>query len=408
MDLDMRREPLMSPFGFKGGQFTEKWICRVELTSDTGTRAHGEGGLAVLWSDRGVFTAHTEVGGNLLMASVLESALQAARSRAFETPVDLLDGLVEDVHDDATRITGSPPTRTFTLNALVALDQAAWRLYAREHHIDDFDALIPVPYRAALAHRHSAITAVPLVSYGTPIADVVALVDAGAHVLKIKLGSPGAPHEMLAQDVQRLTEIHHAVGRRHTTRTLDGRIHYYLDANGRYPDVAHVEALLDGAKEAGMFERIMILEEPFPEASRFDVAGLGVRVAADESLHEVADVAEKAALGYRALALKPAGKTLSRTLQMATEAHARQIACFVADSACTPRLLDWNRNVAARLAPFPGLPGGLLETNGAQVYANWHRLVSEHPHAGADWLLPRDGVFELADDFYRHSGGALP
>ena len=82
--LDIIREPLLRPFGFKGGFFTEKWLCKVTLTSASGLTASGLGGLAVLWSGPDVFLAHTEAGGNLIMAAILEHALQAARGAAFE------------------------------------------------------------------------------------------------------------------------------------------------------------------------------------------------------------------------------------------------------------------------------------------------------------------------------------
>ena len=110
-------------------------------------------------------------------------------------------------------------------------------------------------------------------------------------------------------------------------------------------------------------------------------------------------------LGYSAFALKPAGKTLSMTLRMAAEAHRRGAPCFVADSACPPILVDWNKNVAARLAPLPGLATGLLESNGPQHYRNWQRMLREHPCHGAPWLSAANGVFDLGRDFYDAGGG---
>lgn len=404
VDLDVRREPLTQPFGFKGGQFTEKWLCRVELTGADGVRAAGVGGLAVLWSDRDAFLAHSEVGGNLLMAAMLERALQSARGRTFREPFELLDGLVDEVHDFGRAVTGRPELRrTFALNALVALDNAAWTLYGRARGLETFDALIPAPYRQPLRHRHRRVAHAPLIGYATTPEQIAALLAGGATVLKVKIGAAGAPAEMLAADARRLEEVHGVV-RAHGGAEPPA---YYLDANGRYPDRAHLEALLERAGEIGMLERIVLLEEPFAEEAAIDVAGLGVRVAADESLHRTEDVRARAELGYGALALKPAGKTLSLTLRMAREAEALGLACFVADSACTPRLLDWNRNVAARLAPLPGLSGGLLEANGPQVYRNWGALLEAHPCRGARWLEPRRGAFELDDAFFAGSGGVL-
>jgi L-alanine-DL-glutamate epimerase-like enolase superfamily enzyme len=153
--------------------------------------------------------------------------------------------------------------------------------------------------------------------------------------------------------------------------------------------------------------QIALVEEPFPETYHFGVHDLPVRVAADESAHTAEDVAQRIDMGYGAIALKPAAKTLSMTLKMARVAHERDIPCFCADLTVNPILVDWNKNVAARLAPVPGWRTGLLETNGHQNYRDWRRMKSYHPCEGAPWTEPRDGVFHLDDDFYLRSGGVL-
>ena len=135
------------------------------------------------------------------------------------------------------------------------------------------------------------------------------------------------------------------------------------------------------------------------------VHDLPIAVAADESLHAPHDVAVKADLGYRCLALKPAGKTLSVALLMAEEARKRDLACFVADSACIPILVDWNKTFAARLPPFPGLDLGFMESNGAQNYTNWQAMLDDHPCNGASWIGAHDGIFTLPDAFFARSGG---
>jgi L-alanine-DL-glutamate epimerase-like enolase superfamily enzyme len=213
---------------------------------------------------------------------------------------------------------------------------------------------------------------------------------------------------MVRQDVARLREIHQAVGHLETPHTEDGRIRYYLDANGRYPDRGALEKLLDETDRLGMRRQVLILEEPFPEEVQASVQGLGVLVAADESVHDPRDVARRAEQGYGAVALKPAGKTLSMTFAMALEARKADMACFVADSACPPGLVDWNRNVAARLAPLPGLKVGLMESNGSQNYARWNEMLAAHPWAGADWLQSREGLFHLNQAFYEGGGGLWP
>ena len=110
-------------------------------------------------------------------------------------------------------------------------------------------------------------------------------------------------------------------------------------------------------------------------------------------------------MGYKAIALKAIAKTLSMTMNVARVAHENAVPCFCADLTVNPILVDWNKNMAARLAPFAGLGTGLLETNGHQNYKNWDKMVSYHPCAGADWTRTRNGVFNLSDDFYEKSGG---
>ena len=113
-------------------------------------------------------------------------------------------------------------------------------------------------------------------------------------------------------------------------------------------------------------------------------------------------------MGYKAIALKAAAKTLSMTMKMAKVAHENNIPCFLADLTCTPILVDWNKNVAARLAPFPGLKEmGLLESNGHQNYVNWKDLVSYCPYPDGSWIESQDGLFHLDKDFYEKSGGVL-
>ena len=405
-DLDIVREPLAHPFGFKGGCFTEKWLCRVRLQSQSGKCGTGIGGLSVLWSDRAVFLIHTEVGGNLIMAAMLEKALTLARSRTFETPLDLLDNLVAPIHEFGQIITGNQELRkTFTLNALVALDNAAWTLYAQESGTADFDALLPAPCREPLSHRHTELAKVPMIGYGESMEQILELARSGYFIFKIKLGAPGEPEEMLVKDMERITQIHKALGEMTTSHTDDGKVRYYLDANCRYPHPDLMKRLLDHARRIGMTEQILILEEPFLETAGFDVRELGVRVAVDESYHDTEDLVRKMGLGYSAVALKPAGKTLSMALRMAAEAHSRRVPCLVADSGCVPILVQWNKNIAARLMPFPGLRTNLLESNGPQHYAHWRRLMDEHPCAGAPWLESRNGVWHLDDDFYEKSGG---
>jgi len=404
--FDFVREPLIRPFRIKGASFTEKWTLVTALESSRGARATGLGGTAVLWSDPSVFHSFSEAGGNGIMALVAERAAQMVLGRDFLTPIEVMESIFPSLHEYGRQLTGNPRlTKTFTLNAMVSLDLALWLLYGAENSYKDFDSLIPSSSQAALSNRTDRIAHVPTVSYDYPLEDLLRLVESGHFILKIKLGQPGSPEEMLRKDGRRLSEIHRALAGRRTPMSGNEKLIYYLDANGRYPDKSILARLMEIADREGMLDQIALLEEPFPEEVKADVSGLPIRVAADESLHDESSVAERADLGYRALAMKPAGKTLSMSFKMAAAAYRRKVPCFVADNACIPVLVEWNKNFAARLGPFPGLSMNILESNGEQNYRDWDRMVAEHPCAGAGWIRPVGAVYRLDEDFYQNSGG---
>lgn len=167
----------------------------------------------MLWSDAEVFAAHAESGGNALMYAMTEFAAQLVRGPSFTDPVELLESIRGEVYTYARSVMQHAALReTFVLNALVAVDIAAWLLYTAEHGIRDFDALIPPAYRAALAHRHDQIASIPLMAYGIPVEEITAAVAASYFFLKIKLGQPGTQAEMLELDKARLSAIHAAIG----------------------------------------------------------------------------------------------------------------------------------------------------------------------------------------------------
>jgi L-alanine-DL-glutamate epimerase-like enolase superfamily enzyme len=392
--FNFEREPLAKPFGFKGGQLTELWQSVALLESSNGRQGLGLGTQSVLWSDPAVFAAHSEEDGNQLMAAVSRFAVHAVKGRKFSDPLDLQEKLLPLVSNYAREFTGRSDLRmTFVLNALVPIDFAAWQLYAAERSITSFAELIPPAYRLAFVHRHRRVAAIPTLGFNT---SVETLAGEAFPVLKIKLGGPGEQEEMLEHDVRRMLEIH---------RVVDERAGYYLDLNGRYERKETVERFLSEIDQAGALERVLILEEPFPEEVEVDVSDLGVRVAADESAHTDMDSHRLIDLGYRAMALKPVAKTLSMTLKIARIAHERKVACFCADLTVNPILVDWNKSVAARVSPLPGIHGGLLEMNGHQNYRDWERMSGYHPHAGAPWMQPSGGYFDLSDDFYEKEGG---
>ncbi len=403
---NFEREPLVRPFGFKGGYQSEIWQSAALLESAAGRRGIGLCTEGVLWSDAQVFAAHSESGGNALMYAVTEWAVQRLKGQTFTDPIALLDGIRPEVYAYAKAITGHAGLReTFALNALVGVDFAAWLLYAAENDITNFDDLIPAAYRPALATRHEKIASIPLMAYAVPIEEIKAAVDAGYFFMKIKIGQPGTQAEMLAKDQARLTAIHAAIGGARTPYSVSGKLPYYFDANGRYESKDTLLRLLDHARAIGAFDQIALIEEPFPEELEIDISDVPVRVAADESAHTDADALKRIQMGYKAIALKPIAKTFSMSLKIAQLAHERGVPCFCADLTVNPLLVEWNKNVAARLAPFPGLGLGLVETNGHQNYRNWETMRSYHPAPDAPWAQTTRGVFELGADYYAQSGG---
>lgn len=408
-DCHFEREPLQAPFGFKGHALTELWQSVAGLRSTDGRVGVGVGTQSVLWSDASVFTQYAEAAGNSLMFQLTAFALQQGAGRTYGRPEEMIEQLQPEVLTHGYRVTGHKDLRpTFALNALVAVDNAAWQLFAAASAQPSFDALT-AQYRGALRHRHRQLGVIPLISYGVAVDDAVALARRGHFVLKIKIGSDpagdGSQDKMLEWDCRRMSELHAGLRELTTPHTTNGRIAYYLDANGRYDSRARLERLLEHCARIGALEQIVLLEEPFPEDYECDVRGLPVRLAADESAHSVEDVVSRIEAGYGAIALKPVAKTLSLSLRMAAAAEARGVPCFCADLTVNPTLVEWGKNVAARLAPIPGLKLGVLETNGAQNYRDWARLQSYHPAADASWVEPRAGLFELDEDFYARSGG---
>ena len=405
---NFEREPLIRPFGFKGGYMTEIWQTASMLKSSSGIAKVGLCSQSVLWSDASVFAKYSESGGNALMYAMTEYALQMLKGYSFENPVELLDDIWKDVLEYGKKIIGNPNLReTFALNALVSVDNAAWMLYAQENGMKTFDEMIPEKWRNAVSHKSKTVASIPLMAYSIPVSEIKQAVEDGYFFMKIKIGQPGTQDEMLEKDKARLTEIHNTIGHYRTSHSESGKLPYYFDANGRYEKKETLLKLIDHAKKIGAFDQIALIEEPFPEELKIDVSDIPVRLAADESAHTDVFALERIEMGYKAIALKAIAKTLSMTLKIANVAKQHQIPCFCADLTVNPILIDWNKNVAARLDPFPGLGTGLLETNGHQNYKNWKEMESYHPFTNADWRKTIDGVFNTTDDFYKTSGGIL-
>ncbi len=403
---NFEREPLVRPFGFKGGYMNELWQSAFMLQSENGIRKVGVCTHNVLWSDAQVFAAHSPAAGDAILFAIGERGLQMIKGQSFDSPVFIIESIKDELWEYGKKITCNPNLRkTFVLNALVGVDNAAWLLYAAENGITKFNDLIPAAYRPALSYRHSKVASIPLMAYAIPVSEIVQAVDDGYFFMKIKIGQPGTQEEMLQKDMSRITEIHQAIGHRTTTHTKDRKLPYYFDANGRYEKKETLQRLIDHTKKIGAFDQIAIIEEPFPEELEIDVSDLGIRLATDESAHTDVDALKRIQMGYKAVALKAAAKTMSMTMKIAKVAHEHKIPCFLADLTVNPILVEWNKNVAARLSPFPGLGTGLLETNGHQNYVNWSKMLSYNPTSDASWAKTMNGVFNLDKDYYNRSGG---
>ncbi len=406
------REPLQAPFGFKGRTVSELWQIATRLDVEGDISGFGLGTQSPLWSDAAIFERLGEAEANRAMYWLTQFALRECTREPFDHPFELFDRLFPRVLQHGRSMLSLPGLRpTFSLNALVAVDNAAWQAHAIANRVKAFDDLIPSSCRPALPGRHSCIGNIPLISFGTPVSEAVAAARGGHAVLKIKIGSDpgrnGRQDEMLEWDCRRISELHTALRDFRTPATANGAIAYYLDANSRYDSLERVQRLLDHCASIGALESVLLLEEPLPEDSDIDVRNLPVRVAADESAHSVADVTRRIDAGYTAIALKPIAKTLSLSLRMAAEAHRCGASCFCADLTVNPILVDWNKNVAARLPALPGMNIAVFESNGFQNYRDWTRMRSYHPLPGTTWLEAGDGQFLLDETFYAEAGGIL-
>lgn len=403
---NFEREPLIRPFGFKGGYMTEMWQSASRLQSESGRNAIGICTQNVLYADADVFAAHSEAGGNALMYSLTDKSLQIIRETPFQNPIELIDTILPKVYSEGQKITGKKElNKIFALNALISVDNAAWLLYAAENNLKNFDAMIPAPYKKALSYRNEKVAIIYLASYNLPIEELKKAVKQGYFVIKIKIGQAGTQAEMLQKDMDRITQVHDAIKDAGTTQTKNGKIVYTLDANARYEKKETLLRLLDHTKKIGAFEHILFIEEPLLESNDENVSDVGIRIAADESAHDEAGALRRLEQGYGALALKGIAKTLSLSMKMAKLAHERRIPCLCADLTVNPILIDWHKNLASRLAPFPGLDMGIMETNGDLNYRNWQQMMDYNPHKQAPWTIVKDGVFNLNPDFYTHSAG---
>ena len=401
------RESLISPFGFKGGYLSELWQAISYIESTSGNHSIGLGTQSVLWSDSTVFSTNSESGGNAFMYAITERALQLLKNKIFTSPIDLIDKLLPDLHEYGKYITNNPNlSKTFVLNALVSVDNALWLLYAKENGITNFDELIPQEYKSTFSEKHKKVAAIPLISYNVSAEEIRKETDLGYFFMKIKIGQGGTQQEMLEKDKKRLYDIHSVLKNIQTPHTENGKLPYYFDANQRYESKDTFLKFIDYADKIKALDQIVLIEEPFPEDLRIDVSDIPLRLASDESAHTESDTIDRIQMGYRAIALKPIAKTLSMTMKIAKAATDNNIPCLCADLTVNPILVEWNKNVAARLQSFPGLEGlGLLESNGHQNYSNWEKMKSYYPSNKAPWIDVHQGFYDTNKEYFKKGGG---
>ncbi|MCM8819086.1 MAG: L-alanine-DL-glutamate epimerase [Candidatus Omnitrophica bacterium] len=408
-NLNFEIEEFKKPLGFKGKFVKGTWQVITYLRSENNFSI-GLGTQSVLWSDSNVFAENSESGGNALMFAVTQYALKILKGEKIENPVKILEEIFDQIHQYAKKITGRIDLReTFTLNSLVAVDNALWVLYAKENKINGFFELIPEQYRNPFKYKHNKIGCIPLISYAVSIEEIEDMIKNGFFVLKIKIGADpendGDREKMLKWDMERIKKIHERFKDYPCQYTKNGKLPYYFDANGRYDTKERLKKLIDFIDKIGALEQVIIIEEPFPEELEIDVSDLPVRIVADESAHTDKDVVKRSQMGYKGVALKPIAKTLSMTLKIINEAEKRNMDYFCADLTVIPILVEWNKIFSSGIKTIPELKIPVVESNGFQYYKNWENMLKYHPFYGKKWILPEKGIYQLDDEFFKVSGG---
>ncbi|MBQ4109444.1 MAG: L-alanine-DL-glutamate epimerase [Clostridia bacterium] len=400
------KESLLSAFGFKGSALTCLWQVSVKLETKENS-ATGTGVQSALWSDAKVFAKYGEEESNKLMLELTRYAVNLLKGTEFETPFELFDMLYPRVLKYAEAIIKIEKLRkTFVLNSLVAVDFAAWQLWFKENNKGSFDDICVFDSK-----HQSALANVPLITYGTELGEIEKMALSGTPLFKIKIGSDpdkdGNPEAMLKWDKQRIKDIHCVLKDIKTDYTENGKILYYLDANGRYDTKERLVDFLDFCDAEGILENIILLEEPFDEGNLIDVNDISVCFAADESIHGEEDVKKRFELGFKAITLKPVAKTLTLTIRMYNIAKKYNMKCFCADLTVNPIMVSWNQCVSARLDTLDNMKIGIVESNGKQNYKNWDKMLSVHPCCGAEFTKSDNGIYILNEEFYEKDAGVF-
>lgn len=390
---------LVAPFGFKGGASSFLFNTAAFLQSENAYGV-GLGTEGILWSDAKVFFGAGNLAGSAMMYIMTDRAVRLLQGQTFSHPDEALDFLLPQIYEYGKAVTANPALRmTFALNSLVPVDFAVWQLYFKENGLSSFDDIIPASAAPTLSCRHGTLACIPLISYGVSDGETLRLAESGTPLLKIKIGKE------YDWDIERVKRIHALVKDIANPYTESGHILYYLDANGRYESLDCIQRLLDALDRVGALGRVALLEEPFAEGSGIDVSSIPLTFAADESAHSDKDVEEMASLGYKAVALKPIAKTLTMTFRMLEAARRHGMKAFCADLTVNPIMVDWNKNVAARLSPIDGMKIGAIESNGPQNYVKWEEMLARHPLGDAEWIREKNGVFRTGEGFFAESGG---
>ena len=392
-------EPFKYAFGFKGSSLTGVWQTAVRL-SDGENTGLGLGVQSVLWSDNSIFAFYGEDKSNKLMFSVTEYAVNYIKGGEFSDPHELLDMIFPKAYEFAKSLCGDKVTETFVLNALVPVDFASWMLYKKAQNFNSFDSIFKGVGKA------EKLANIPLITYNTPVEQVKKMADEGTGIFKIKIGSDpdkdGDLKKMLLWDKARIKNINDALKNSSTPYTETGKPVYYFDANGRYDSRERLIDLIEFMDKEGILESTVLFEEPFEQGNKIFIGDLPLSFAADESAHSMKDVKERIYLGYNTITLKPVAKTLSITKDMAEYAIKNNVQCFCADLTVNPVMVQWNKNFAARLPNIKGMRIGILESNGAQNYVNWEKMLSYMTYEDDGFS---HSVFCLDNHFYQKNGG---
>ncbi len=390
-------EPFLHSFEFKGSRLTGVWQVYVCVT-DGENYGVGAGVESVLWADGNVFSKYGEDKANSLMYSVTKYALELIKGKEFEKPIQLINDNFDKLYEYACEICDMKVSKTFVLNALVAVDFAVWQLWAKTNKVTDFEKI----YKGET--KNYALANIPLITYNTPISDVVKMANDGVCLFKIKIGSDpdgdGDRNKMLEWDKRRILEIHNALKDVKTPYTTSNNALYYYDANGRYDTKERLIELVNYMQEIGVLDRTVTFEEPFPESQEIYLGDLPVNFSADESVHSLEDAKKRIELGYKTLTLKPVAKTLSVSIEMAEFAKSHGVQCFPADLTVNPYMVEWNKNFASRLTALKGMKIGVVESNGAQNYVNWEKMKNY-----LDGGFTDSNIYDLTNGFYKNFGG---